>query len=73
MRSVAFEFALEPRAVQLYLRDPGYGFLSHVSYVPGTHATYSPSDISPFRESFRRRYEEMCHTEFDACTFTAPA
>ena len=65
MRGFDFEYALEPRAVQLYVRDSGYGFLSHVSYVTGTDAMYAPVNASRFRESFQRRYEELCQTEFD--------
>jgi len=63
-----FRFALEPRAVQLFLRDPGYGFLSHVSYVSGAEGTYQYGNLSHLREVFQRRYEEMCRTEFDAAS-----
>jgi Icc protein len=61
-----FRYALEPRAVQLFLRDPGYGFLSHISYVSGVEGTYQSGNPSHLREGFQRRYEEMCRTEFDA-------
>ena len=59
---------LEPRAIQLYLRDPGYGFLSHISYVSGAYETYPSSNASRLREGFQRRYEELCRTEFDAAS-----
>ena len=48
MRGFDCEYALEPRAVQLYVRDSGYVFLSHVSYVTGTDATYSPIAMHDF-------------------------
>lgn len=60
-----FSYALEPRAVQLYVRDPGYGFVSHVSYVSGVGDTYHSVNASRLREGFQRRYEELCRTEFD--------
>jgi hypothetical protein len=61
-----FRYALEPRTVQLLLRDPEYGFLSHVSYVSGVEGTYQNGNPAHLREVFQRRYEEMCRTEFDA-------
>ena len=59
-------YAVEPRAVQLHLRDPQYGFVSHTSYVSGPYETYTSADASRARDEFRRRYEELRHTEFDA-------
>ena len=47
-----FGYALEPRAIQLYLRDPGYGFLSHISYVSGAYETYPSSNASRLRRGF---------------------
>ncbi len=61
-----FRYALEPRAVQLFLRDPGYGFLSHISYLSGVEGAYQNGNPAHLRETFQRRYEEMCRTEFDA-------
>jgi len=66
IRGFDFEFVIEPRAVQLYVRDAGYGFLSHVSYVPATHETFVHANMTHFRELFQRGYEKLCHTEFDA-------
>jgi 3',5'-cyclic AMP phosphodiesterase CpdA len=65
-----FGYAIEPRAVQLYLRDPGYGFLSHISYVSGVYETYPSVNASRLRDGFQRRYEELCRTEFDAASPT---
>ena len=65
-----FRYALEPRAVHLYLRDPGFGFLSHVSYVSGSGEAYQSGNSSHLQEVFQRRYEEMCRTEFDAASPT---
>ena len=59
-------YAVEPRAVQLYLRDPRYGFLSHTSYVSGPHQTYASAGAADARGELRRRYEELRDTEFDA-------
>jgi 3',5'-cyclic AMP phosphodiesterase CpdA len=59
-------YAVEPRVVQLYLRDPQYGFVSHVSYVSGPHETYPSANAAAARERFRLRYEELRRTEFDA-------
>jgi hypothetical protein len=69
-RGFDFAYALEPRAVQLYVRDPAYGFLSHVSYVSGVCETYQSGNASRLRDGFQRRYEELCRTEFDAVSPT---
>jgi len=63
-----FGYALEPRAVQLYVRDPGYGFVSHVSYVSGAGERYRPGSAERLREDFRHRYEGLCRSEFDAAS-----
>lgn len=65
-RGFDFAYSIEPRAVQLYVRDPGYGMLSHVSYLSGVAETYTSGFASRLREGFQRRYEELCRTEFDA-------
>jgi Icc protein len=67
-RGFDFAYVLEPRVVQLYVRDPGYGFLSHVSYVTGTDETYAPVNPARLHESFHRRYAALCHTEFDVAS-----
>src|SRR5262245_30732205 len=69
-RGFEFGYALEPRAVQLYVRDPGYGFVSHVSYVSGAGEAYQAGSAARLREDFRHRYEGLCRSEFDAA---APA
>lgn len=40
--SGGFEFAMEPRAVQLYLFDPGYGLVTHTSYVSPQAERFQP-------------------------------
>jgi 3',5'-cyclic AMP phosphodiesterase CpdA len=67
-----FAYRIEPRAVQLYLRDPEYGILSHVSYVSGVGETYASGLASRSREEFQRRYEELSRAEFDAATPPRP-
>jgi 3',5'-cyclic AMP phosphodiesterase CpdA len=58
-------YQIEPRAVQLYLQDPEYGILSHVSYLSGVGESY-PAGAARLREEFQRRYEALCRAEFDA-------
>ena len=63
-----FEFVMEPRAVQLHVLDPGYGLVSHLSYVSGPRETFQP--VSEFKvEELQRvvqhRYEELRRTEFE--------
>ncbi|MFI5366033.1 MAG: phosphodiesterase [Candidatus Binatia bacterium] len=62
-----YEFALEPPAVQLHVLDPGYGIVSHLSYVSGNHETISPP--APLRAQLvaaaLQGYAELCLTEFD--------
>src|SRR5262249_55402478 len=60
-----FAYAIEPRAVQLYLQDPGYGILSHLTYLSGVGETYASGHASRLRDGFERHYEELCRTEFD--------
>jgi 3',5'-cyclic AMP phosphodiesterase CpdA len=64
--SFGFAYAIEPRAVQLYLEDPGYGMLSHTSYLSGTGERYVSGNADRYREGFERRYAELCRSEFDA-------
>ena len=59
-------YAVEPRAVQLHVRDPQYGFVSHTSYVSGPYETYPSANASGARPELRRRYEELRGAEFDA-------
>src|SRR5262249_46359092 len=58
--------ALGPPAGQLYVRDPGYGFVCHVSYVSGAGERYRSGSAERLREDFRHRYEGLCRSEFDA-------
>jgi 3',5'-cyclic-AMP phosphodiesterase len=60
-----FAYAIEPRAVPLYVQDPGYGILSHLSFLSGTGETYASSHAPRLREGFERRYQELYRTEFD--------
>ncbi len=67
-----FEFIMEPRAIQLHVWDPGYGLVSHLSYVPDS---YEPMDMigsldaaarSRMIGDNKRDYSAMCRDEFDA-------
>jgi 3',5'-cyclic AMP phosphodiesterase CpdA len=66
-----FEFVMEPRAIQLHVWDPGYGLVSHLSYVPNSYEPMSllsglnAADRSQILEQSRRDYEAMCKSEFD--------
>lgn len=67
----AFELVMEPRTVQLHVLDPGYGLVSHTSYVSGDKAFLPTSEsekwtIEALMEVFRRTYEELCLEEFEA-------
>jgi 3',5'-cyclic AMP phosphodiesterase CpdA len=59
-----FAYQIEPRAIQLYLQDPEYGILSHVSYVSGAGETYL-AGAARNREEFQRRYDELRRVEFE--------
>lgn len=62
---------MEPRAVQLYLLDPGYGLISHLSYVGDAYETFNIAGLRSNRtledmlEQCSREYKELCRTEFD--------
>ncbi len=67
-----FGFIMEPRAIQLHVWDPGYGLVSHLSYVPDS---YEPVDMigsldgaarSDLISRNKRDYSAMCRDEFDA-------
>jgi len=66
-----FEFVMEPRAVQLHSLDPGYGLVSHLSYVPSGYqnlamlAGLSENDRATLVGRAKKDYEEMCRTEYD--------
>jgi hypothetical protein len=66
-----FELVMEPRAIQLHVFDPGYGLVSHLSYVPSGYRhvtmldTLSKKDRSELVERTRRDYETLRRTEYD--------
>jgi 3',5'-cyclic-AMP phosphodiesterase len=66
-----YELVMEPRAIQLHVLDPGYGLVSHLSYVPSGYRhitmldTLSKKDRSELVERTRRDYEELRRTEYD--------
>lgn len=68
----AFDMVMEPRAVQLHVLDPGYGFVSHISYVTGNYEAFRPAGdleswtLDDLLEVMKRGYEELCLKEFDA-------
>jgi len=66
-----FEFIMEPRAIQLHVWDPGYGLVSHLSYVPNSYermallSSLKAADREQIVEQSRRDYEALCKSEFD--------
>jgi 3',5'-cyclic AMP phosphodiesterase CpdA len=66
-----FEFVMEPRAVQLHVWDPGYGLVSHLSYVPNSYepllmiADLAPDARAELIARNRGDYERMCKAEYD--------
>ena len=62
---------IEPRAVQLYLFDPGYGLISHLSYVGSAYETFDIAGLRSNRtlesmlEQHNRGYEELRRMEYD--------
>ena len=66
-----FELVMEPRAIQLHVLDPGYGLVSHLSYVPSGYRyirmldTLAEKDRSELVERTRRDCEELRRTEYD--------
>ncbi len=67
-----FDFILEPRAIQLHVWDPGYGLISHLSYVPGGYEQVSMLDgvadevRAGILEQSGQDYGELCRSEYDA-------
>jgi Icc protein len=65
------DVVMEPQAVQLYLLDPGYGLISHLSYVGRAYETFNIAGLRNNRplenmlEQRNREYEELCRTEYD--------
>ena len=66
-----FEFIMEPRAIQLHALDPGYGLVTHLSYVPADYRTVAMLSGIPEKdrvvlvERARRDYDELCRAEYD--------
>ncbi len=66
-----FEFIMEPRAIQLHALDPGYGLVTHLSYVPTDYRTVAMLSSIPEKdrvvlvERARRDYDELCRAEYD--------
>lgn len=66
-----FEFAMEPRAVQLHVWDEGYGLVSHLSYVPAGYEAVPMlgglSDEARTKLVARnwRDYQDLCKSEFE--------
>ena len=69
-----FEFVMEPRAIQLHALDPGYGLVSHLSYVPSGYqnlamlASLSEIDRETIVGRAKKDYDAMCEAEFDRPT-----
>jgi hypothetical protein len=66
-----YEFVMEPRAIQLHVLDPGYGLVSHLSYVPSGYRTVAMLGSLPEKDRAtlvgraKRDYEDMCRAEYD--------
>jgi len=67
-----FEFVMEPRAIQLHTWDPGYGLVSHLSYVPNGYrsmpllANVAETDRAKIVEQNHRDYDAIARDEFNA-------
>jgi Icc protein len=66
-----YEFVMEPRAIQLYVFDPGYGLVSHLSYVPNNYRNLSMLGSLPEKDRAqlvaraKNDYENMSRAEYD--------
>ncbi len=62
---------MEPRAIQLHVLDPGYGLVSHLSYIPSGYRyitildSLSEKDRSVLVERTKRDCEALRRTEYD--------
>ena len=71
-----FEFVMEPRAIQLHVLDPGYGLVSHLSYVPSGYrnvpmlGSVSEEERVALVGRARRDYEDMRRAEYDLPNLT---
>jgi len=66
-----FEFVMEPRAIQLHVLDPGFGLVTHLSYVPRDYRNVAMLESLPEKDRevlvgrAKRDYENMCRMEYD--------
>jgi 3',5'-cyclic AMP phosphodiesterase CpdA len=66
-----FEFVMEPRAIQLHVWDPGYGLVSHLSYIPNSYepiallSSLNIAERGKIIAQSRRDYDALCKSEFD--------
>ncbi len=66
-----YEFVMEPRAIQLHVFDPGYGLVSHLSYVPNDYRNVAmlgslpEKDRAALVDRAKQDYENMCRAEYD--------
>jgi hypothetical protein len=71
-----FEFVMEPRAVQLHVFDPGYGLVSHLSYVSSDYRNVAILGSLPEKDRetlvgrAKRDYGDMCRAEYDLPSVT---
>ena len=67
----ALDFIMEPRAIQLHVMDPGYGLVSHLSYVPNGYERVSllgslaDEVVADILARDRKAYSELCREEYD--------
>jgi hypothetical protein len=59
-----FEFVMEPRAVQLHVLDPGYGLVSHLSYVSSDYRNVAILGSLPEKDRMNDPIAE--HSSFGA-------
>lgn len=66
-----FEFVMEPRAIQLHVLDPGYGLVSHLSYIPSSYEQLAMlgalDEVTRDKmvAQSKRDYALLCASEFD--------
>ena len=66
-----YEFVMEPRAIQLHVHDPGYGLVSHLSYVPNDYRNVGMLGSLPEKDRAelvglaKKEYEDLCRSEYD--------
>ncbi|MFQ5828419.1 MAG: phosphodiesterase [Candidatus Methylomirabilia bacterium] len=74
-----FDFVMEPRAVQLHVMDPGYGLVSHTSYVSDHLEVFQPLSelrartLEEIYAGVKRGYERLSREEFDVRTYARRA